>query len=367
VNKHSVKSFTAVFYFCLLCLCLQLVFSACASSPASGGSAASRSKPAWVESVDTVYDRGLYVAAVGHASDRETAEKSALTNLAAIFGQSIQSDQAITNTYREAVINGATAGWTDDIAMQNTIETSVSMDNLIGAEVRETWYDGVGTYYAAAVMDRLKTAEIYMNMIRANQAMIGNLIKMNQTEKYTIEGFIRYQFAAVTADVNLTYANVLSAIGFPYPGNLQKGDEYRLEALEIVKAIPVLVQVAKRDDIDRAGRISAAFTKALSDFGFRTSTSGSGSTPYTLRVDFNLSEVQLPNQQNKFVRYEITANFTGSMSGVGQLPSYSISGREGHTSVSEAENRAIMIAERKIVEEYKNLLSEYFSRLLPKR
>src|SRR5215471_13888673 len=107
----------------VLCWCVVALFSACASSPASGGNTAgntgaspaeaqaaaqaalnrmdggrqpaqpaqpgstqsaqpaqpaqsgavvntSRSKPAWVDSVDSVYGKAQYVAAVGYAADR---------------------------------------------------------------------------------------------------------------------------------------------------------------------------------------------------------------------------------------------------------------------------------------------------------
>jgi hypothetical protein len=44
---------------------------------------------------------------------------------------------------------------------------------------------------------------------------------------------------------------------------------------------------------------------------------------------------------------------------------YTVSGREGHISVAEAENRAVSAAERQINEKYSALLAEYLSALLP--
>jgi len=320
----------------------------------------SRTKPAWVDNVDAIYDRSQYVAAVGNASNRDMAEKNALANLTAIFGQSVKADQTITNTYQEAVKNGAASSWTDNISMQNTINTSSSMDSLVGAEIREVWQDTRNNvFYAVAVMEKAKTAQLYNEMIKANQNMITNLINMNNAEKNSLEGFSRYQFAAAVADVNVTYGNVLQVIGYPVPAGLVKGDIYRLEAQNIARSIPLGITVKN----DKAGRIQGAFAKALSEIGFR---SGGNNSRYVLDVNINVSPVDLPNNPNKFVRIELGANLTDTAVKSVLLP-YNFNSREGHTTVSEAENRAYMAAERKINEEYKNMLLEYLNQSLPKK
>jgi len=319
----------------------------------------SRSKPAWVDNAESVYDSSHYVAAVGNASSRDMAEKNALANLIAIFGQSIKADQTITNTYQEAVKNGVTSSWTDNIAMQNTINITASMDTLIGAEVKEVWFDSRSTHYAVAVMEKARTAQIYNDLIKANQNMIANLVNMKDTEKNSMEGVSRYQFAAAAADINVAYGNVLRVIGSPVPAGLVKGDNYRLEAQNITKAIPVGIIVKN----DKSGRIQGAFAKAFSDAGFR---SGGNNSRYVLNVDITISPVDYPNNPNKFARIELGANLTDTSVNSVLLP-YNFNSREGHTTAAEAENRAYMAAERKINEEYKNLLSDYLNQLLPKK
>jgi len=318
-----------------------------------------RNRPAWVDSVDSVYGRAQYVAAVGYAADRAMAEKNALANLTAFFGQSIQADQTITNTYREA-IRGDTAEWIENLDMRNTIRTSASMDTLIGAETKEVWIDSrTNTCYAVAVMEKAKTAQIYTEMIQANQNMIKNLVAMSPAEKNSLEGFSRYQFAAVVADINIPYGNLLRLIDAAVPPGLVKGEEYRLEAQNIARAIPVGVVAAN----DKSGRIQGAFAKSLSELGFR---SGGNNSRYVLQVDITVSPVDLPNNPNKFARMELSANLTDTSQRAVLLP-YNFNNREGHTSLSEAENRLFLVAERKINEEYPKLLSNYLSQLLPKK
>ncbi len=250
----------------------------------------SRSKPAWVDSVDSVYDRSQYAAAVGYGGSRDLAEKNALGNLTALFGQSIQADLTITNTYQEAVRDGVTAGWTDNTDIQNTIKTSASMDTLVGAEIKEVWQDTrANIFYAVAVMEKARAVQVYRDMILANQNVINNLVDMNQQEKNSLEGFSRYQFAAAIADINVTYGNVLSILGAPM--ELPRGDTYRIEAQNIIKAIPIGIKVTN----DKSGRIQGAFAKAISDIGFR---SGGAASRYTLDVNIVVSPVDLPNKSN---------------------------------------------------------------------
>ncbi|MCL2792499.1 MAG: LPP20 family lipoprotein [Spirochaetaceae bacterium] len=333
---------------------LMLLFFSCASSPGNSG------KPAWVDSVDSVYSRSQFIAAVGHATDREMAERNAIANLAAFFGQSIQADQIIVNTYLEAVRDGITIGWVDNIAMQNTIRTSVSMDNLIGAEIKDVWQDTRhNIFYAVAVMERAKTIRLYTDMILANLEMIRNLTTMSQAERNSLEGFSRFQFAATVADINITYANLLNMLGARTPAGVRRGDEYRLEARNITRAIPVNIVVNN----DRAGRIQDAFAKTFTDFGFR---SGGSNSRYALRVNVWLSPVDFPDNPHRFILMELSANLTDTVTREVLLP-FTFNIREGHPTVAGAENRVFVSAEQKIEKEYKDILSTYLSQLLPKR
>jgi hypothetical protein len=196
-------------------------------------------------------------------------------------------------------------------------------------------------------------------MVIANRNLIKNLITMTPSEKNSLEGFSRYQFAAAVADINTTYANVLKLLDALVPEGLVKGDEYRLEAQNIAKSIPVGISIKN----DKAGRIQGAFAKALSEVGFR---SGGNNSRYILNVNITVSPVDLPANTNKFARIELGADLTDNNTKTVLMP-YNFNSREGHSTASEAENRAYTAAERKIGEEYKNLLFAYLSQLLPKK
>jgi hypothetical protein len=285
------------------------------------------------------------------------AERRALTALTAIFGQSIQSEVQSTVVYSEAIINGDIQSASGNNDFINLIKTSVEMDSLVGAEIKDRWFDGKDVYYAVAVMERAKTAALYTDLIASNVRIINDLTVIPEGEKNTLEGLRQFHLAALIADANTTFLNVLRVLGngsAGIPGELKTGKDYRLEADNIAKSIPIAVVVEN----DHRDRIRGAFMEALTRAGFR---SGGTNSPYRLKALVSMTPVDLPNNPNKFIRYVVDANLEDSRTGDVLLP-YMVDGREGHLSISEAENRAVRSAETKIRETYGPVLGAYLSR-----
>ncbi|MDR2069267.1 MAG: LPP20 family lipoprotein [Spirochaetaceae bacterium] len=312
-------------------------------------------QPRWVTAPESVYDRKTYISAVGYGDNRDMAERRALAALTAIFGQSIQSASQSATVYSEAVINGAITSATQNSDLVNLIKTSAEMDSLVGAEIKDRWFDGSGTYYAAAVMDRAKTAALYRDLITTNQRLINDLTAVPDGEKYTLDGLRRFQLAAAAADTNETFLNVLRVLGDAgnVPGNLKTGNDYRLEIAAITRNIPIAVVVEN----DQRDRIRGAFEEVLTRAGFR---GGGANSPYLLRAQVHMTPADLPNNLNKFVRYVVDASLEDRRTGDRLLP-FTVDGREGHLSVPEAENRAFRAAETKIKETYGPVLDAYIS------
>jgi hypothetical protein len=331
------------------------VSSAAPAANRNQGVVVNRGQPAWVNTPNSVYSPQVYVTAVGYGAERGTAEKAAFANLAALFGQNVQSEQIARTNYSQAVKDGVVSSWTENTELDNAIKTSVELDSLVGAEIKDYWYDGQSVHYAVAVMEKQKTAELYADLIRSNEKIISGLITMSAAEKNSLDGYARYRLAGTVADANRTFANVLIVVGSQgtgiNPGDMKKGDDFRLEAANIAKNIPIGVKV----DNDRSNRIRGAFSEAINQAGFK---SGGIDSRYVLNVDMELNPVDLPNNTNKFVRYVVNANLVDQNTKTVLLP-YTVNGREGHLSIAEAENRAVTGVERKIKDSYGGLLSEY--------
>ncbi|MCL2478372.1 MAG: LPP20 family lipoprotein [Treponema sp.] len=332
------------------------------AQPSSGSPAGadSRAKPAWVDSPDAVYSRQKYVSAVGFGADRRQAERTALANLTGVFGQSIQAELKTVSTYSEAVMSGVIQV-TENSSVQDAITTSMEMDTLIGAQIADVWFDGKTIYYAAAVMEKEKSAVLYADLIHSNERIISSLVSMTPEEKNTLNGYSRYLLAAAIADANRVYANVLTLVGNSSginPGTMKKGDDYRIEATDIARNIPIAVVV----EGDRSNRIRNAFSRSLSAAGFR---SGGNDSRYVLDANLTMTDANLPNQQNVFVRYIVDVSLVDTTDNSVLFP-FSFNGREGHINKAEAEERALKAAENRIGSEYAQNFRDYLSLLLPR-
>jgi hypothetical protein len=353
-------------------MALTLVFPACVSAGggteaapntgagsstvnSSAGTTASN-LPNWVRDPYTKYDRQTTVAAVGGGGSREAAEKTALGNLVAYFGQNIQVDEKVSVSYQEAVRNGVTSNWSENTNVDSEISTSARLGTLVGAEIGDRWSDG-REYFAVAVLNKANAVRTYTDIVQSNQRMIDNLVNIPPDGKNTLEGYVRYQFAATIADMTLPYATLLSVIGGPAQ-TIKHGDDYRLEARNIVIAIPIAIRVQN----DKSGRIEGAFAKALSSLGFQSGGSGSR---YAIDVDIVTTVVEIANNPNKWTRIELAANFVDTGLGTVLVP-FIFNDRLGHTSQAEADNRAYMAAEQKINNEYAGKLEDYLNQLLSK-
>ena len=330
------------------------------NTPAQGGNVsaqeANRPKPAWVDSPDAVFSKQNYVSAVGYGTDRRLAERDSLGKLTGVFGQSIQADQKTIASYSEAVRNGSIQ-LSENSSVQNAVTTSAEMDSLVGAEIADVWYDSKSLYYAAAVMEKEKTSVLYADLIRSNERVIGDVVNMTPAVKNSLDGYSRYLLAATIADANRVYANVLTIVGNTRginPAEMKKGEDYRQEAAAVVKNIPIGITVTG----DRGDRIKSAFSKAVTGAGFR---SGGNNSRYMLNVSYSMTPVELPNQPNKFVRYQINGGLADTAEGSSVLLSYDASGREGHLTIPEAEERAIRAAEQKVPQEFETVLKNYLA------
>jgi len=318
------------------------------------------SKPAWVDNPESVYNRNTYVSAVGFASTRDQAEKNALANLSAFFGQSVESDQEIISRYNEVIGSGNLSQWSQGSTTNSTVTIRTSLDELIGAEIKEIWQDPSNNLiHAIAVMDKANTERIYNEMIRSNQTIVDNLINMSEAEKNSLSGYSRYQFAAIIADINQKNRRVLETIGATTRINLPSGNTFRMILQDIARAIPIGVAV----DRDQSSRIQSAFIKGLSDNGFST---GNRYSRYLCDVNVVLTPLDYQNSPMKWTLIELTMNLKDTQLNT-ILSTYSFSSREGHHSQTLADNRAYMEAEKKINEEFNSFFKNYLEGLTPRR
>jgi hypothetical protein len=313
-----------------------LVFS-CAGSPKT------QTPPLWVTDTEKVYPDRDWLVVVEAEQDAKLAERAAVTRLAQVFRVDLVSITDANRQFAETIssVKGKKrliTSQSSDIA-QELISTS-AVSGLIGLQV-ESWANPNGRSYANARMNRKECSARYSSMIRENEKVIGGLLEDAERNPGTFEAFqtlnLAYSFAVVTDNLHslLTVLDPSAISRRPSYGN---AEAVKSLAQSAGRSIVVTVGV----NGDNSGRIEKAFTECLNSRGFRTSAAGNNS--YVLAATFQLEDVDLKNQSNKFARYIL--NYSLKDRGGVEIFSSSDNGREGHLTESEARQRAIRAAEQ---------------------
>ncbi len=333
--------------------------TACTSSNSAIDKSSSRGdqQPLWLENPREVFPEARYLSAVGYGVDRETAEKNALGQLVAIFGQTVSGETVVSSRYTEAVRAGKILV-EEGSAVQQAVTSSWEHETVIGAEIRDTWFDGNRTTYAVAVMDKSRAMVQYSELIESNESAIRKLTAVPSDQQYTLESYARFDLAVSIAETNAGFLSILSVVS---PGaaaarrsSMRPPEELRLQCRTIAEHIPISILVEN----DRDDRIRGAFAAVVSDAGFKVAESD---TRYSIRAVVRFSEADLPRNPNKFVRYQVDAALSDSEKELSVMP-YNITGREGHATVEEAEQRAVRAAEKKIRSGFAERFIEFLSR-----
>jgi hypothetical protein len=306
-----------------------------------------QSKPAWVDRPSAVYPDRLYVSAVGAGAGRQDAERNAVAALVSFFKQSVTSRVSIVDTERQ--VNGSSFSESN---MSQSLEASAALDNLMGAEIKEVWNDARNhVWYAAAAMEKNKCAGLYAAELDKMAWEIRSLIAM--PEGVTFEAISQCGRAReLTAKADM-YALVLSMLD----GQNRRPEISTLAgevnaALDRAKSIPVDVRVSG----DSNGRIKAAFANALAAEGFKT-----GSRNSRFAVEATLSASPAPKTAYFNTRYTVDAALIDGSTGA-EMFTFNIADRESHSaSQEEADNRALIGAQRKITEKFPAALREYLA------
>lgn len=337
-------------------LAAAVLGAGCASAPENAGSADPASPPVWLANPDAVYPAARYISAVGSGPDRASAEKSALTALAGVFGQSVHGGITVHSHYADRVRGGVLEDSGSVSSVTETVATAVHLDTLIGAKIRETWTDRGGQYvYAIAVMDKIETALLYEAEIQENTARIAALEQIPEDARGTLAEYARLLQATETAEETEMLLKVLSVASPAQATSLRMSvpdaETYRQRCAAAAAGIPVAVSLEN----DRQGVIAQAFADVFTAAGFRIT---SGESRYSLRGVVSFSEVQLPSNPYTFSRGVVNAALEDSRTGDILLP-YAVSAREGHGGITGAEIRTARTLAEKIRTEFAETFSDF--------
>jgi hypothetical protein len=312
-----------------------------------------KGKPNWIQKPENAFNPAYYVCGIGSGSSQEKADANAFANLIAYFGQSVESTIHSIQVYNERIINNSVLLQSRD-EISSEVKLSSSMNQLIGAKIYDRWKETKKqktTYHAVAVMEKSEVIRIYTQLIDDNLVSIEKLIAMDPAENTGINAVARYYCAADIADIHTVFKNMLLVLGVSHRSTKSNTPiDYRLLAKNTAAQIPITITV--QGDVD--GRIKAAFAFVFSEAGF---TSGSKDSRYRLDAELKIAPEE-SSSPYLFSRYTLTASLLDASNKSTVLP-FSVSDREGHTTQSSADNRALIAAENKIKTDYAAMFETY--------
>ncbi|MDR3303405.1 MAG: LPP20 family lipoprotein [Treponema sp.] len=339
------------------------------ASPASSSSSSASARPDWVDGTASNYPDSRFVTGVGTGNDRDAADKQALTALISYFSQKVEAEMDSIERASETTVNGRTQT-SDSTQVQQHIQVSAAMDNLMGADIKERWSEG-RSCYALAVLEKAQAAQLYGDRYASNEEMIAALTDLRPDDRNSLRGYANYKRAETLAAENTVYGSILSLVG-SQPPNMKPSRYYRQEADTIMDSIPVLITLdvtvaipsidannATRLKNTMVTRIESAFAAVLEAQGLKTSANASR---YELRVTGELYPAEFPDNRRKFIYYAIAAQLTDTIT-LSKPISFEVSAREGHTTDIQAAEVAIQAAEKAITETCTAKLTEYLASL----
>lgn len=357
---------------CLPCLVLSLAFCVCScksmpwiSASASGAGLANSlsvaEAPKWVLSPNSVYNSSLYITNVGTGRDRDAAQTNALSGLAAVFGQNVN-----TVTTSTEVVSQVNATYEHNRLVEQNIQREVNQNEMLGVSVDNFWFDGNFTWYAIAVMDRMNAASLYESRIKDNSTEISKLVDFAKKEsgRDPMAAYARYNSAASLAadnDVYITRLHVLNSLsGEDMRKVSMSGVTIRNNMYELIKNILVSVKISGDSD----GTIKSACAQVFAAHGFATAATGGVASKPRYELDAAYQKNSASNSANTIVycRYSLVGYLTDTVSGERLMP-VSVSGREGAANQEEAERRALSSLKKNVAENFYKQLTEYLENL----
>ena len=296
-------------------------------------------EPDWIYKESELYPSSMYLTGVGYDSDRQSAEDKARSEIAKIFYSDIHSR---TSTFQEYL--QTTSESKEKVTERFDIEqiTKVSTQKvLFGVRIAQVFQQTKpdNGFYALAVLDRNQSAMILKHKIQELDTEIRRLINNAEKEddklskikilKEAIQQYIlREAYDAEFRIVNKSGKGVPSNTGFNEIKN-------RLTSI-LLRDFLIFLSVKG----DRAAEIHEALAEGLNKQGFSISEDFNRAS-IAVRGDVEIRPVEFGTQEWKYVRWRVYFDLI-DQKGRAIFGSIGKTGREGHISLSQAEDRAVL-------------------------
>ncbi len=312
------------------------------------------SEPEWLTNPQSRYPETQFIVAIGEGDSRNRAEANAASNLARIFETRVETEELFSERYEE-IISGDTfdAVTTSDIDRSITLSSDQTLYNI---QFAESYTNNMGRVYVLAYLDRLRTADIYLDMINRHAEQVNYLRNRYAEVTNNLHQYAYISAASVMSTANEVLIDQLNIIAGHLLDMLNLGYDHNdiiLQARNTARQLTFSIDISN----DRENQINSVIADMLTEQGFIVSNSGS--IPITAEILIEDVDLQRPE---KFVRWHLTLNVYDPQGA--NILTHSQRGREGHVTHSEAVARAFRAMEREVHREFYSKLFNYFDNLV---
>jgi len=312
-----------------------------------------QNKPAWLENPASVYSNALYLTAIGEGDNRKAAENNATGNLALIFKSDIKVDNEHLDRFKEQF--GDKESFQHESNVTKKIKVS-SNQTLFNVKFGESFTDNMGKVFVLAYIDKMETAEIYNEKIKANSEKIKFFLNTAEKSDDKLVVYSAYNAASLFSLDNQILKEQLRIISPEFGISEDLGyneNDIAKNFKDSAKNISVSINIENDSD----SKATAFIKETINSFGFVINSNPlltiTGSVSYE-KLDLDRKE--------KFVTWNLFINLN-DLSG-NTIVSTTAKGREGSVSYDAAISRCINQIGKKVKLEFSQKLSAYFDSLV---
>jgi hypothetical protein len=310
----------------------------------------------WVEGSSHKYPSGRYLTGVGIGNDLQKAEDNARAEIAKVFYSRIDASTKISQEYLQSV-SGTTIRESGRMSVQDILEVSTHKV-LSGVRIAEIYHESKpsNAFFALAVLDREQSMVILQNKIngldhdiqtqldRAGR-LSDRLLKIKELKAALETHLLRQAYDTELVIVNPTGQGIIPPVAFVDIKN-------RLTDI-LTKEFRIHLEIKG----DRAKDLQEALADALTQEGF--SLSGTNEKANVLvKGSIEIKPLKQTSEQWKYVRWK-TAFDLVDLKGDSVFGSISDTGREGHLSLPQAQDRALLKIKKDLLPKLSQEISRY--------
>lgn len=312
-------------------------------------------KPKWLMNPKSVYPEQMYMTAIGEGDTRTQAEDYAAANLSKIFKSNVSANETYIQQYKEIVSNDIV-----DFEDKSDVTKSVNIQSgqtLYNIQYADSYVDELGKVSVLAYINRLQTAQIYEEKIDKNSSSIKYYLNEAQKNDDIQIKYAANNLAAVYSNDNKILMDQLEIIHSTSAEFIElEYDHNQIIRDAALYAKDIKFHIDIENDQDK--KIEILLKEMFTELGFTMQTQAL--LYVTGSIYFNNAD--LNRDDFKFVRYDLQLQILDVNGST--VAALNEKGKEGHTTFSEARERAIRKINKKIDISLKKKIVGYFNNLV---